>query len=222
MNNLEENGEIDVTNKEFTYKIKSKHRIEDKKMKQAAGYAIMEAGKWDRTSNIIHENNAQLSSQTCVCALFSIELCNKIDKFTIKNNTLYNYRFNKNSAVRNYNKNYVDKYLNAMNETKEYIFKYYSNDKRLVQSYYNYVAYHLLLIVVNYCFNPNDNRNSKEQMNELSRVCNIEEFSNSLKKCTYDELSLTRKITLFTLKNKLYTFTKIICNIRHMQFARRS
>jgi glycosyltransferase involved in cell wall biosynthesis len=146
-------------------------------------------------------------------ALFNIELCKNINKAVILNKSLYNYFFNSNSVVRKYDEKYVDKYLNSMKYMSEYIEKSYNN-METKDNLYNYIAYHVMLICVNYCYHPKNNNKYKS----LKKVCNIELFKNAIKKSNYNELSLTRKVTLFTLKFKLYFLTAIICKIRQYQF----
>ena len=100
-----------------------------------------------------------------------------------------------------------------MTESKKYILENFEKNQIVRQNYYNYVAYHVLLIAVNYCFHPN----SQNGKCKLRDVCNINEFKECIKKCNYENLSLTRKITLFTIKYKMYDVTKIICKIRQKQ-----
>ena len=146
-------------------------------------------------------------------ALFNIELCKHINKAVILNKSLYNYFFNSNSVVRKYDEKYVDKYLNSMKYMSEYIEKNYNNIETII-NLYNYIVYHVMLICVNYCYHPKNNNKYKS----LKKVCNIELFNEAIKKSNYNELSLTRKVTLFTLKFKLYFLTAIICKIRQYQF----
>lgn len=70
---LKENKNKDVTIIEFENKKITKYKISDNKLKDAAGFAIIEAQKWDRSSEILNEYKS-LNSQACVNALFSIEL----------------------------------------------------------------------------------------------------------------------------------------------------
>ena len=51
----------------------------------------------------------------------------------------------------------------------------------------------------------------------LKEICNNKYFKEGIKKSNYDSLSLTRKITLFTIKNKLYLLTGAICKYRQKQ-----
>ena len=85
-------------------------------------------------------------------------------------------------------------------------------------NYYNCVAYHVLLIVVNYCYHPNNNRNRRKMLKD---TCNIKEFKEGIEKSNYENLTLTRKIALFTIKCKLYVLTGIICKIRQKQNSTR-
>lgn len=146
-------------------------------------------------------------------ALFNIELSNNVKKIIYVEQRLYNYRLNIQSVVKKYDKNYDDKYLTAMKVCKQYIYKNYENNKTIIQNYYNFVAYHVLLVAVNYCYNPQN----EEKMNSLKRICNYQEFEEGIDKSNYNNISLSRKVALFTLKHKLYILTSLICKIRQMQ-----
>ena len=148
-------------------------------------------------------------------ALFNVQLCNKTTKMVVYNKVLYNYRLNLNSVVRKYDKNYINKYTNSMIKMKNYIDENY-DDKHIQQSVFNYIVYHLMLICVNYCYHPNN----ENKFNSLKKTCNIDIYKESIKKCNYDGLSLSRKITLFTIKHKLLFLTALICMIRQKQFRK--
>ena len=149
-------------------------------------------------------------------ALFNVEICKNIDKILIYNKPLYNYFFNSNSVVRKYDVNYCNNYLKSMNAMKDYITKNYTN-KATIKNLYNYIVYHILLICVNYCFHPD---NPKKGIKLLKETCNINLFKQAIKKSDYKDLSISRKISLFTLKHKLYIIMAIICTIRQKQFKR--
>ncbi len=146
-------------------------------------------------------------------ALFNAELCDKIGKIVIYNKPLYNYYFNENSIVRKYDENYVQKYFDSMEAMFNYASK--KDDSNRV---YNYIAFHILLICVNYCYHPNN----KDQMKSLKEVCNIPLFKEAIKKAQADNWSKVRKITLFTLKHRLYFMTSMICKYRQSQFKRKA
>ena len=149
-------------------------------------------------------------------ALFNIEVCKNIENVLIYNRPLYNYFFNSNSVVRKYDDNYCNNYLESMKLMKNYIMNNYK-DKEIINNLYNYIAYHILLICVNYCFHPDNHKKGKQLLKE---TCNMDLFKEAIKNSNYNDLSITRKISLFSLKHKLYTIMAIICIIRQKQFKR--
>ena len=149
-------------------------------------------------------------------SLFCIESCKNIDKVFVLNEKLYHYRFNENSLVRKFDEKYAQKYLRAMQETKKYIDKNY-NKPEIIKKFNNYIVYNILIIVINYCFNKNNKMSIIKQIEELKKVCKIPEFKYAIKNCDYNGFSLTRKITIFTLKYKLYFITMLIGKIRQLQ-----
>ena len=151
-------------------------------------------------------------------ALFNIQLIRNIKKVMIFGEALYNYRFNENSLVRKYDENYIKKYFDAMEETQKYLKQEYTGDELVEKNFYNYVSYHVLLIAVNYCFNPKNGRNFLEQKILLKEIYQIELFRKAIDNANYKELSKTRAITLFTIKHKLFILTAMICKFRQIQF----
>ena len=82
------------------------------------------------------------------------------------------------------------------------------------------MAYHILLIIVNYCFNSANNKKLIKKVKLLKTICEIEEFRIAIKKANYNDLSITRKITLFTIKHRLFFLTSLICIYRQYQFSK--
>lgn len=164
--------------------------------------------------------NVRLNEKLSIAedALFSMQLSQNINKAIFVPKPLYNYRFNNNSAVRKFDKEFVNKILLSMKEAKDYLISEFSEDEEIIQGYYNYVVYHLLLISVNYCYNSKNNLTNKEKKKMLKKVCEMKEFAEAIKKSNYNGLSITRKITLYTIKHKLYFLTGVICLFRQHQF----
>ena len=148
-------------------------------------------------------------------ALFNIMVSNNISTFFFLDKMLYNYRVHSNSVVRKFDQNYVEKYANSLNLCKEYLLNNYAGDAEIMQNYYNYVVYHVMLIAVNYCYNPKNIADGKEK--SLKKICNYENFKYSIKNSDYKNISITRKIMLFCLKNKLYHLAGFICKFRQKQ-----
>ena len=110
--------------------------------------------------------------------------------------------------------------MKAIIKTKKYILKNYANNLLVNKNLNNYIVYHLLLVAVNFCFNSSNNKNFIEQIKTLKNICNEEDFKIAIKNSNYKELSITRKITLFTIKNRLFLITGMICRFRQYQFSR--
>ena len=148
-------------------------------------------------------------------ALFNENIASKKLKLIVIDEALYNYRINQQSTTKRYDKNYIKKYEQSMKKSKEYILSMYDN-KSIIQALYNYIEFHTLLIAVNYCCNSQN----KNQLQSIKEMTKIQIFNEAIKKGNYENLSLTRKICLFTIKHKLYLITKLICNIRQNQNRR--
>jgi glycosyltransferase involved in cell wall biosynthesis len=148
-------------------------------------------------------------------ALFNIQLCFNIKKVAILKKCLYYYRFNSNSVVRKYDDNYIYKYKLSMDLMDNIIRTYFFNKNEIIKCLYNYISYHVLLISVNYCYHPS---NPNNKYRSLVEMCNIPIFNESIKNSTYENLSITRKIALFSIKKRLFFLTDIICRIRQFQF----
>lgn len=149
-------------------------------------------------------------------ALFNVNLCKKIDEVLILNEPLYYYRLNLNSVVRKYDEDYMLKYKVSMEKMLNYIKENYSNDKGVIQTLNNYIAYHSLLVAVNFCCHPL-NENKRECLKKL-RSDKI--FSLGIEQSNFDDLSFNRRVSLLMMKNKNYLFLETICRFRQKQFRR--
>ena len=178
------------------------------------GFCHMKLIKRNCIKNITFNKDIKVGED----ALFNIQLAKNIKNVMILGEPLYNYRFNENSVVRKYDDNYANNYLYAMEQTKKYLQHEYRNDQLIAKNFYNYLAYHILLIDVKYFFNKSNKKNIFGQIKVLKDICNNEIFKKAIKKSTYIDLSYTRKITLFTIKHRLFFFTALICRFRQFQF----
>ena len=143
-------------------------------------------------------------------ALFNIKISQHIKKAIFTEKAIYNYRINQDSVVKKYDKDYVQKYISAIRKCKEFIDVEYNNDYEILQNYYNFVAYHVLLIAVNYCFN----KNTTKKIDKMKQLYKYKELEEGIKKSNYKNITISRKITLFAIKNKLHFITALICMYR--------
>lgn len=145
-------------------------------------------------------------------AFFMANISNKVNCVTYINEPLYYYYFNENSLVRAYNNQYLYNYYDAMLKMYEYI-----NDNKIQSdSIYNYIAYHVLLILVNYCCN----RSNKEKIKSIKHIYKIDLFNKAIKLSNYSQLTITRKISLFAMKYRLILLAYLIGIIRQSQFRK--
>lgn len=186
-------------------------------VQKGLGFCHMKLWKKSCINNIRFEESLTVGED----ALFNMMVSRNMEKFYMLNKPLYNYRFNDASVVRKFDQNYAQKYLKSMQIAEKYIIEFYSDNKIVLKKLNNYVAYHVLLIIVNYCLNPENKLNFRESLNKVKEVCNIKEFKIAVKESGYEGFSLTRKITLFTIKSKLYFLTTIIGKFRQLQFKSR-
>lgn len=175
------------------------------------GFCHMKLYKRDSIKDIIFNTSLKVGED----ALFNEMVAQNVKRVCLVEKNLYNYRINPNSVVRKYDLEYANKYLKSMEVNREYLFKMYSNDDEIKQNYYNFVAFHVLLVAVNYCYNKDNKVKNKTVL--LKEVCKYKVFKEGIKKSNYNNLSITRKISLFTIKNKLYFITRCICWIRNRQ-----
>ena len=201
---INNSGEIKTLNsKEFLIKILNPQ--------SGYGFTHMKIYKKDIIQNLLFDTELTVGEDS----LFNEQVTLNVNKVCVLEKSLYNYRINPKSVVKRYDSNYAQKYLKSMKTNKEYLIKIYGNNEEIMQNYYNYVAFHVMLIAVNYCYSKQSNVKNKN--NHFKEICKYEEYEEGIKKSNYNNLSITRKITLFTIKHKLFFLTNIICSIRNKQ-----
>lgn len=166
-------------------------------------------------NNIRFDQNLKVSED----ALFNMELARNTKQIKVINKAIYNYRITSESTVKKYDEGYVEKYYKAMQMCYDYIHNNFENNSEMILNINNFIVYHVMLIAVNYCYNPENPNKNKRKL--LKDICKIELFNEAIKKSNYEDLSLSRKIMLFTLKNRLYLLASLICIIRQKQLRRK-
>lgn len=198
------NNEIKSNKKEYLYQILN--------VQSGVGFCHMKLYKKDIIKDVLFDENLKV----CEDALFNIKISYNINKFSIISDALYNYRINENSVVKKYDIKYQEKYLSGIESIEKFLGV--KQKEQIKQAFNNFVVYHVMLITVNYCFHP-DNNNQKSS---LKKIYDNKILKNAIEKSNYENISITRKITLFALKHKLYTLIAIICKYRQKQNRRGS
>lgn len=197
-----------ISGKEFMEKVMA--------VQEGVGYAHMKLIKKEKltNTNITFDVDVKFAED----AYFCIQLSEKINYIAHLNEPLYNYYFNTESMVRKYDPEYPEKILGSMEKAVDYIQENHRDNPRVQKLIYNYVAYYVLLVVVNYCYHPGNELNLYGKYKLLKKVLCIDLFQQAIDKSSYEKFSFTRKVTLFTLKYKIYIVTMMIATIRQMQF----
>ncbi len=148
-------------------------------------------------------------------ALFNIEVCRYAKKICYLAEPLYFYRFNRNSAVRRFRPEYVNNFRKSMERADEVLQRSGMTYDRT--DFENYAAYHVLLILVNYCCHP---ENPEKGIRSIKEVLAVPVFAQAVKGSSFDNLSVSRKVTLAMLKCRAYGIADWIGRFRQMQFRR--
>ena len=130
---------------------------------------------------------------------------------------LVHYVFNDQSAVRKFDTAYANKFLLSMQAVEKDLEGTIENDQNLKTLFYNFVSYHVLLILVNYCAHPQNKEHAMSSLNELMKNGL---FKRAIKNSNYDGISITRKVPLWFLKHKMNRLALLVGQVRQKQFSK--
>ena len=126
-------------------------------------------------------------------------------------NIFYHYNiFSNVSSVRKFSEFYFKNYEKSLKKVENLIDK-----TKYLKEWSNFVIYQLFLICVNYCFNLSNKKSYAEKKQTLKDILEKDLFKKSIKLCNLKTFPLTKKITLFCLRYKMYFFVYIISIIRN-------
>ena len=141
-------------------------------------------------------------------ALYNLEIADKLAEVAILEKPLYNYYASSNSVVKRWDKNYIKKYQKAVETIKEYMEEKYGDKYK--DEVENFVTYHAFLILVNYCCHDKN----KHKLASLKKLMKIDVFKEAIETSSYDNLSLTRKVTLWNMKHGWLRICILIGRVR--------
>ena len=198
--------------KEESYKLNGReYLLKALSPQEGIGFSAMKLIKKSIIKDIKFDSRLRVGED----ALFNTMLSENIERAYYLNKDLYIYRVNQVSVVKRYDKDYANKYLQSMQINKEYITNKFRNDKEVIQKLNNFIAFHVLLIAVNYSFSFNNKE--KHKIKAFKEICNIPEFKEGISRSNYDNISFTRRVALFSIKHKLYATMALISIVRQIQ-----
>lgn len=145
-------------------------------------------------------------------AEFAIKCYSKAQKIFYLHEVLYSYTLSVGSTVRKFNEKMPETYDESMQHILSTVAEF--GEEELNKRAYNFVLSHLLIVVVNNVFHPDNPRSLGAKFKRLKEICNIECYEKSLKKIDYSLFSKARALTLFFIKNRMYLPVYFIAKVR--------
>lgn len=172
----------------------------------------------------LNDNSLRLDSELSMGedVEFSYRVLKHADNVCYLSRPLYHYFFNTNSVVRSFRSSIAEDYIKSIQILGEDLLKCYKSDRRICQSYYNLVLYHLLLTMINYSFHPQNPEKRRDKLKNFKKLCNFPIYKKALHHVEYHCFSITRAIPLFFIVHKMYVFAYAVAVVRHWQFKRRN
>lgn len=150
-------------------------------------------------------------------ALYNLGVSNHVKCVSILDAALYNYRVHSESVVRRYNERYVDSYYRSMESARSSL-AHALRDKSISEAFYDYIAFHVMLVAVNYCCNPKNSHKRKS----LKSLYKLNLFRTGIEKSHLGTFPKSKQIVLFSLKHRLYGLCIFLCSLRQRQNRTRS
>ena len=123
------------------------------------------------------------------------------------------------STVSTFRLDYESRIVNAIECMKGHI-DYALDREKYDESFNSYVLFHLLLIQQHYLFNRTAPWNRRQRYSKYKETLRQPVFADALLSIKYGDFSLTKRVSLFMLKNKVYCLSQIISYIRNIQLSR--
>ena len=147
-------------------------------------------------------------------ALYNFKILNELNSFGATPAPLYLYRVHRNSTVRTFSEDYIEKYRIALQKIGNYL---QENQGDLYQKYQNYfytfVATHLFFILANFCCH----KDNKNQLKSIKSLYKIPLFSRAIYLAPFRLFPPQKAFVLLCFKFKLILFLRLIGRLRAKQ-----
>ena len=166
-------------------------------------------------NDIVFDCKMQMSEDTA----FVFDACSKASTIGYIPDTVYQYTRSQTSTVSTFRLDYESRIVNAIECMKGHI-DYALDREKYDESFNSYVLFHLLLIQQHYLFNRVAPWNRRQRYSKYKETLRQPVFADALLSIKYGDFSLTKRVSLFMLKNKVYCLSQIISYIRNIQLSR--
>jgi len=147
---------------------------------------------------------------------FMIRCAQQATKIAAIPDDVYTYVYNAGSSVRAFNHNYVRDVEATIRTIGDDLGVTDSDDGRGTV-FWDYCLDRLLLIVINYVFNPASGFSAKQRKDAFFEVRQLCPFQEALKESDLRSFSPARKVVLKLIESGAYERVRAIAGLRHLQ-----
>ena len=162
-------------------------------------------------NNIYHDEELKQGAEGIE---FNIRMIKAAKRVVFVNKDFYHYIYNSKSITNVHDEKNHELVLNCFKKIKEEI---RTSDIEIKEWFYNRLKYVILTIAISGYFSPQVKEKYSTQKKKFNIFLEDDLIKETLKNKNAVGLSLSRKITLFFIKHKMYIFVKIIAFIRYKQ-----
>ncbi len=130
----------------------------------------------------------------------------------------YSYYRNEGSLVTSFRKDYAECIATYLIQFKKRVDKL--SDAQVSTAFDQYVVFYLLLVMLHYVFNPQNDWTTQRQHAEFDSLLHFDLYRNALARTNGQDMSLSKRISVYVLKHHMFRVMKVICNIRNMQIRK--
>lgn len=151
-------------------------------------------------------------------AVFVFNVCAKAERIGYLNQIVYQYIRSTSSTVRAFREDYADLAMRAVAAMDKTVRA--QPDSAVYEPYLDtFALFQLTVVMVNYLFHPQSGWSAQQRRTRYREVINTPCFRGPLKRFKGERFSLTRVVSLYTMKYRMYLLSAAIAAVRQRQFA---
>lgn len=209
-----------VNTNDFDYKIYNKKecrdlqdRVLDFNGKIAQAFSKLIRREILVKNNIRHHENLKQGAEGIV---FNIEMFEHINSAYYIQKPYYHYTYNENSISHSFNKNNYDLVIKCFEYLENYSLNC-SNNSKLIDKLYTRVIYAIITSAVSGYFSPSNKQSYRNKVKGYTDFLNNNLIRTSLKRGNKKELSISRRIAIFCIEQRLFLILYIMAKIRNIE-----
>lgn len=133
--------------------------------------------------------------------------------------TVYAYQIHPASVVRAFRPDYEARYERSMGILQRTLWET-GWEERLHMAYETCVLYHVLLLAVNFSFHPEQKKSRSEKISGFKELIQKPVYAQAIAQGDAARFQLTRRISVWLLRRRLYGALYVVAWLRHRQRGR--